>query len=206
MTIHIQRPATVTAHINDTGSSSTSPTESDTVWVLRRWDWHDDDITVYSTQDRALADLAEYVKRSWSTLVQQEDVPALPPSDPREAIRHYYGPDGHSRAEEGYFLHEKKIDIPDSPVTTHAGPDITAQQAPTADVAHTLFEEVCRAAWAKASDDPDDYDLMLRVDAMAPADALEALKKACLPSDLIEWIAAALALLAPDVYGPSCSA
>ncbi|MFE4304816.1 hypothetical protein ACFRR6_01870 [Streptomyces sp. NPDC056891] len=78
--------------------------------------------------------------------------------------------------------------------------------ATAADVAHTLFEEVRRAARAKASDDPDDYDLMLRVDAMAPADALEALKEAYLPSDLIEPIAAALAVLAPDVYGPSRSA
>ncbi|MFD6471610.1 hypothetical protein [Streptomyces goshikiensis] len=87
MTTHIQRPATVTAHI-DTDSISASPTEPVTVWVLRRWDWHDDDITVYSTQDRALADLAKYVKRSWSKLAQQEDVPALPPTDPREAIRY----------------------------------------------------------------------------------------------------------------------
>ncbi|WP_327309703.1 hypothetical protein OG730_42445 (plasmid) [Streptomyces sp. NBC_01298] len=74
-----------------------------------------------------------------------------------------------------------------------------------ADVAHTLFDEVRRAAWDKASDHPDDYDLMLRVDAMAPADAVEALKKACLPSDLIEPIAAALALLAPHIYAPSRS-
>ncbi|MEU9420979.1 hypothetical protein [Streptomyces sp. NPDC048272] len=44
---------------------------------------------------------------------------------------------------------------------------------------------------------------MVRVDAMAPADALEDLKEAYLPSDLIEPIAAALAFLAPDVYGPS---
>ncbi|MFB7836005.1 hypothetical protein [Streptomyces sp. NPDC056056] len=197
MTTDTRHPARVTTSI-DMYNISATPTEPPTVWVLRRWDWHDDEITAYSSQDRALADLAKYVKRSWSRLVQHENVPAVPPIDPREAVRCYYGPDGHSRAEEGYLLHEKKIDS--------VGQEITAQQALTADVAATLFEEVRRAAWGKASDDPDDYDLMLRVDTMAPADALQALKKASLPSDLIEPIAAALTLLAPEVYGPSCSA
>ncbi|MFE8940994.1 hypothetical protein ACFYNX_26355 [Streptomyces sp. NPDC007872] len=191
MTTHIQHPATVTARI-DTDNTSAPPTQLHTVWVLRRWDWHDDEITAHSSQDRALAGLAEHVKQSWSRLVQHENVPAAPPSDPREAIRYYYGPDGHSRAEEGYLLYEKHID---SPATTTA-----------ADVAATLFEEVRRAARAKASDDPDDYDLMVQVNDMAPADALQALKESCLPSALIEPIAAALILLAPDTYAPARSA
>ncbi|MFJ5635239.1 hypothetical protein ACIQF5_21710 [Streptomyces goshikiensis] len=202
MTTHVQRPASVTARI-DTPTTPAPPTQPDTVWVLRRWDWHDDEITAYSSQDRALAGLAEHVKQSWSRLVQHENVPAAPPSDPREAIRYYYGPDGHSRAEEGYLLHEKHID---SPATTDAGEHTAMQRALTADAAYALFEEVCRAAWAKASDDPDDYDLMLQVNDMVPADALQALKESCLPSPLIEPIATALMLLAPGTYAPARSA
>ncbi|MGX1886789.1 hypothetical protein [Streptomyces sp. NPDC055287] len=75
---------------------------------------------------------------------------------------------------------------------------LNAQHA--ADVAHELFEEIRRAAWEKASDDPDDYDLMIRVNDMTPSDALAALNDANLPSHLTGPIAAALALLAPDTY------
>lgn len=77
---------------------------------------------------------------------------------------------------------------------------LDAEQA--ADVAHELFEEIRRAAGEKASDDFDDYDLMIRVNDMPPSDALAALKDANLPSRLTGPIAAALALLAPDTYAP----
>lgn len=84
--------------------------------------------------------------------------------------------------------------------TTEDSIIVNAEQA--ADVAHELFEEIRRTAWEKASDDPDDYDLMIRVNDMPPSDALAALKDANLPSRLTEPIAAALALLAPDTYAP----
>ncbi|MFF8431010.1 hypothetical protein ACF07Y_38935 [Streptomyces sp. NPDC016566] len=77
---------------------------------------------------------------------------------------------------------------------------LNADQA--ADVAHELFEEIRRAAWEKASDDFDDYDLMTRVNDMPPNDALAALNDANLPSHLTRPIAAALVLLAPDTYAP----
>lgn len=112
MTTHAQHPAAITARI-ETDSPPDPHAEPATVWVLRRWDWHEDnDITVHSSQDRGLASLAEYVKRSWSNIVHHEDIPAVPPTDPRDAIQHYYGPDGYRRAEEGYSLHEKQIDNP----------------------------------------------------------------------------------------------
>ncbi|MFE4309147.1 hypothetical protein ACFRR6_24220 [Streptomyces sp. NPDC056891] len=189
MTTRIQRPVITTRIPQETAAPHTTP---DKAWVLRRWDRHDDVVTLHTTQDAALTDLAEYVDLSWSNIAHQDDVPDQPPSDPREAVQFYYGEDRASRPDEGYNLHLE---------TVSGDTDTTA-----ADVAHTLFEEVRRAAWSKASDDPDDYDLMLRVDAMAPADALEALKKAYLPSDLIEQIAAALMLLAPGIYAPSRSA
>lgn len=60
-----------------------------------------------------------------------------------------------------------------------------------------------KTARHKASDDFDDYDLMIRVNDMAPADAVAALKNANLPSSLMEPVAAALVLLAPDTYAPT---
>ncbi|MFJ8696842.1 hypothetical protein [Streptomyces roseolilacinus] len=69
-----------------------------------------------------------------------------------------------------------------------------------AEAAHTLFDAVLRAAREKAPDDPDDYDLMLKVQDMDTPDALAALKKAFLPSAMIEPIADALVVLAPHTY------
>ncbi|MEU5201109.1 hypothetical protein AB0G86_44935 [Streptomyces scabiei] len=71
-----------------------------------------------------------------------------------------------------------------------------------AEAAYTLFDAVLRAAREVASDDPDAHDLMRRVEAMDAPDALAALKKAFLPSDMIEPIADALALLAPHTFTP----
>ncbi|MEU6071894.1 hypothetical protein ABZ864_47625 [Streptomyces sp. NPDC047082] len=85
-------------------------------------------------------------------------------------------------------------------MTTENRLTLNAEQA--TDVAHELFEELRRAAWAKASDDPDDYDLMCAVQDMTPYDALTALRDANLPSRLTGPVAAALALLAPDTYAP----
>ncbi|MEU5201113.1 hypothetical protein AB0G86_44955 [Streptomyces scabiei] len=79
---------------------------------------------------------------------------------------------------------------------------LTLNVEQAADVAHELFEEIRRAAQEKASDDFDDYDLMIRVNDMAPSDALAALKAADLPSHLTGPIAAALVLLAPHSYAP----
>ncbi|MFE9250895.1 hypothetical protein [Streptomyces sp. NPDC007088] len=87
-------------------------------------------------------------------------------------------------------------------VTPHLAA-LTANTPPATEAAHTLFHAVLSEAREVASDDPDDSDLMLQVQDMAPHDALTALKKAFLPSDLIEPIADALALLAPDTYTPT---
>ncbi|MEV6676255.1 hypothetical protein AB0N09_05210 [Streptomyces erythrochromogenes] len=188
MTTHVQRPAAVTARIDTPQEGDAPHAEPETVWVLRRWDRHDDVVTLYTTEDSALAGLAGYVDQYWSNIAHRDDVPEQPPSDPREAVQLYYGQDRDSRPDEGYTLYQDTVTGPN----THLA----------ADVAHTLFEDVRRAAWRVASDHPDDYDLMCRADDMDPRNALEEFKNASLPSDLIEPIAAALALLAPDVYAP----
>ncbi|MFD3422080.1 hypothetical protein [Streptomyces decoyicus] len=82
---------------------------TETVWVLRRWDRHVDVVTLHSTEDSALADLAKYVDLSWSNVANQEGVPGQPPGDPREAVHLYYGPDGDSVPDEGYRLFEEEV-------------------------------------------------------------------------------------------------
>ncbi|MFE8941167.1 hypothetical protein ACFYNX_27295 [Streptomyces sp. NPDC007872] len=74
--------------------------------------------------------------------------------------------------------------------------------APVAEVAHALFDAALRAAREKASDDPDYYDLMLKIQDMDTPNALAALRKASLPSDMIVPIADVLALLVPHTYAP----
>ncbi|MFI9771876.1 hypothetical protein ACIHJG_34180 [Streptomyces sp. NPDC052415] len=86
--------------------------------------------------------------------------------------------------------------------TQPPAPDATLAADADADVAHTLFDAVLRAAREAASDDPDDADLMHEIQDMDAPDALAALKKAFLPSDMIEPIADALTHLAPRTYAP----
>ncbi|WP_237409008.1 hypothetical protein [Streptomyces sp. M2CJ-2] len=87
-------------------------------------------------------------------------------------------------------------------LTADTPPPVVHETAAAAEAAHALFDAVLRAAREKASDAPDDYDLMLQVQDMDTPDALAALKKAFLPSDMIEPIADALAVLAPHTYAP----
>ncbi|MFD7861576.1 hypothetical protein [Streptomyces sp. NPDC059783] len=89
-------------------------------------------------------------------------------------------------------------------VTPHLAALTSGATQPTTGVeaAHALFDAVLRAAREVASDDPDDADLMLQVQDMETPHALAALKKAFLPSDMIEPIAEALSHLAPHTYAP----
>ncbi|MFJ5817290.1 hypothetical protein ACIQGT_25845 [Streptomyces sp. NPDC093108] len=64
---------------------------------------------------------------------------------------------------------------------------------------HALLDTVRETA---SGNDPADNNLMRQLPDMAPRDALTVLKKAGLPSDLIEPIADALAVLAPHAYAP----
>ncbi|MET7490527.1 hypothetical protein [Streptomyces sp. NPDC005538] len=90
----------------------------------------------------------------------------------------------------------------DTPPPAQTPAETAAEASEAAEAAYVLFDAVLRAAREKASDDPDDFDLMCQVEDMDAPDALAALRKACLPSDMIEPIADALALLAPHAFGP----
>lgn len=74
-------------------------------WVLRRWDRHEDVVTLHADEDSALADLAEYVRGVWDNLVGEESVPDQPPTDDREAVLLYYGPERDNFPDQGYNLY-----------------------------------------------------------------------------------------------------
>ncbi|MEV4868528.1 hypothetical protein [Streptomyces syringium] len=92
---------------------------------------------------------------------------------------------------------------PDTNATADTPPPVVDATMAADEAAHALFDAVLRAAREKASDDPDDYDLMDEIQDMDTPDALAALKNASLPTDMIGPIADALALLAPHTYSPA---
>ncbi|MEU7318339.1 hypothetical protein [Streptomyces sp. NPDC007083] len=86
-----------------------SPRPAGQAWLLRRWDRHEDVVTLHVDEDSALADLAEHVRGVWDNLVGEEGVPDQPPTDNRETVRFYYGPDRDGRPDEGYNLYAEDI-------------------------------------------------------------------------------------------------
>ncbi|MGP4112958.1 hypothetical protein ACTWP5_18860 [Streptomyces sp. 4N509B] len=85
------------------------PGRRDTVWVLRRFDRHDDVVTLHADENAAYVDLAGYVDLAWDTVAGRDGVPDDPLSDAREAVRLYYGPDRDRLPDEGYDLFEQEI-------------------------------------------------------------------------------------------------
>ncbi|MFE9775618.1 hypothetical protein ACFYOV_28935 [Streptomyces sp. NPDC005931] len=77
-------------------------------WVLRQWDRHGDDVTLWADQASALASLAQHVRGSWDNASGQASVPQHPPADDRTAVDLYYGTDRH-RGDEGYTLYTDDI-------------------------------------------------------------------------------------------------
>nr|WP_239085447.1 hypothetical protein [Streptomyces halstedii] len=86
-----------------------SPRPVGQAWVLRRWDRHEDVVTLYADEDSALADLAEYVRGVWDNLVGEEGVPDQPPTGDRETVVLYYGPERNGRPDEGHNLYAEDI-------------------------------------------------------------------------------------------------
>lgn len=86
-----------------------SPRSAGRAWVLRRWDRHEDVVTLHGGEDSALADLATYVRGVWDNLVGEEGVPEQPPTDDREAVRLYYGIERDNQPDEGYNLYAEEI-------------------------------------------------------------------------------------------------
>ncbi|WP_070015259.1 hypothetical protein [Streptomyces nanshensis] len=79
------------------------------VCVLRRWDRHEDEVTLWRDEDAAMAALAEYVRGVWDNTACDHDVPDEPPDDDHEAVQLYYGPDGDSRPDEGHCVYDETI-------------------------------------------------------------------------------------------------
>ncbi|MFE9454985.1 hypothetical protein [Streptomyces sp. NPDC006739] len=77
-------------------------------WVLRQWDRHGDDVTLFADEASAMASLAQHVRSSWDNVAGDEGVPYRPPTDDRTAVGLYYGPDKH-RGDEGYTLYADGI-------------------------------------------------------------------------------------------------
>ncbi|WP_369253732.1 hypothetical protein [Streptomyces sp. R35] len=78
------------------------------VWVLRRQDRHEDEVTLWADEDSALATLAQHVRSSWDNLLGDDGIPECPPLSDREAVDLYYGPEA-ERADEHYSLYADDI-------------------------------------------------------------------------------------------------
>jgi hypothetical protein len=87
-------------------SETLTPQVAGRAWVLRQWDRHSDDVTLWSEEASALASLAQHVRSSWDNVAGTDDVPYRPPADDRTAVDLYYG----SQEDiEGYTLYAADI-------------------------------------------------------------------------------------------------
>ncbi|WP_051828570.1 hypothetical protein [Streptomyces bicolor] len=77
-------------------------------WVLRRWDRHGEDITLWSDEASGRAALAHDVRKSWDNVAGMDGVPHRPPADHQTAVDLFYGPEG-SHEEQGYSLYAADI-------------------------------------------------------------------------------------------------
>lgn len=77
-------------------------------WVLRQWDRHADDVTLWSDEASALAALAQEVRSSWDDVAGTGGVPYRPPADDQAVVDLYYGPEK-SRGDAGYTLYPADI-------------------------------------------------------------------------------------------------
>ncbi|MFM9707892.1 hypothetical protein [Streptomyces galilaeus] len=83
-----------------------TPQVTSRAWVLRQWDRHSDDVTLWSDEASALASLAQHVRSAWDDVAGEDGVPFRPPADDRRAVDLFYG----SREDiEGYTLYDADI-------------------------------------------------------------------------------------------------
>ncbi|MFD7708612.1 hypothetical protein [Streptomyces sp. NPDC059786] len=78
------------------------------VWVLRQWDRHTDDVTLWSDEASALASLAQKARSSWHDMAGTDGVPYRPPANDQAAVDLYYSPE-RSRDEAGYTLYPAEV-------------------------------------------------------------------------------------------------
>ncbi|MFJ3445958.1 hypothetical protein ACIPM2_32845 [Streptomyces sp. NPDC086081] len=96
------------SHFNFATSKDVAVQVTGRAWVLRQWDRHGDDITLWADHASALASLAQHVRGSWDNVSDQDGLPYRPPADDQTAVDLYYGNDRH-RGDEGYTLYTDDI-------------------------------------------------------------------------------------------------
>ncbi|MEV7892215.1 hypothetical protein ACWD3I_48730 [Streptomyces sp. NPDC002817] len=85
-----------------------TPQTAGRAWVLRQWDRHRDDVTLWCDEASALASLAQEVRSSWDDVGGTDGFPYRPPADDQRAVDLYYGPDN-SRGDAGYTLYPADV-------------------------------------------------------------------------------------------------
>ncbi|MFE6098299.1 hypothetical protein ACFQ7M_41095 [Streptomyces massasporeus] len=83
-----------------------TPQVTGRAWVLRQWDRHSDDVTLWADEASALASLAQQVRSAWDDVAGEDGIPCRPPADDRTAVDLFYGSREHI---EGYTLHDADI-------------------------------------------------------------------------------------------------
>ncbi|MGA5606004.1 hypothetical protein ACPCUF_34165 [Streptomyces griseoincarnatus] len=96
------------ARFDFTGPVTRTRLVAGSVWVLRRQDRHEDEVTLWNDEDSALAALAGHVRSSWDSLLGDDGIPEYPPLSDRETIDLYYGAD-QGRGDEHYSLYADDI-------------------------------------------------------------------------------------------------
>jgi hypothetical protein len=83
-----------------------TPQVTGRAWVLRQWDRHSDDVTLWADEASALTSLAQHVRSAWDDVAGEDGIPFRPPADVRRAVDLFY----ESREDiEGYTLHAADI-------------------------------------------------------------------------------------------------
>ncbi|MFD4588305.1 hypothetical protein [Streptomyces sp. NPDC058434] len=86
----------------------TPPQVAGVAWVLRQWDRHSDEVTLWSDKASAVAWLAVHVRSSWDNVAGTDGVPYRPPADDQLAVDLYYGPK-EDRGDADYSLYAADI-------------------------------------------------------------------------------------------------
>ena len=107
-------------------------------WVLRRWDQHGDEVTLWSDEASALAALAQHVRSSWENVAGTDGIPHRPPADDQAAIDLYYGTKEH-RGDEDHTLYAEDIArYVHTPRSLSLADDAACAQANSAAVFHPM--------------------------------------------------------------------
>lgn len=83
-----------------------TPQVTGRAWVLRQWDRHSDDVTLWADEASALASLAQQVRSAWDDVAGEDGVPFRPPADDRAAVDLFYEV---REGIEGYTLYPANI-------------------------------------------------------------------------------------------------